>query len=371
METSGSAALYSARLRNKADYDIIRYDGLIKSPLINYYIATPYFDTEFNGKDTMNYNNKISRRKHRSFLSIFIFVFMTFFITLGSGCSQAENTTPAEPVIKEKFAPGKRPAIGKVISVQESVIIIHSDDPSGYKAEKELPLFEQDTVITKEKGRIEILLNDGSTLILASGTKLELTKSVYDSKIKTRSSLVNMIIGRARFIVTKLSNFSSSEFKVKTKTAVAGVRGSDFVVTAAPGVTEISALAKTSLEVTNTLWPDKITILADYEKTIVKQDALPSPVEKIPAGEIDKIQDEMGGAIGSNISQGSVIINKFSGSNISNIAIGKGSEANLGTIKIVGSDVKGVIVNEGTASDVTNVAIGDGATANTSSIIIK
>jgi hypothetical protein len=326
-------------------------------------------DTEFNGRKIMNYNNKITGRILGNFFSILVFVML--FITLGSGCSRAENTLPEELVIKDKFAPGTRSVIGKVLSVQESVIIIHSDDASGYKADKELPLFEQDTVITKEKGRIEILLNDGSTLILASGTKLELTKSVYDTKMKTRSSLINMIIGKARFLVTKLSNFNSSEFKVKTKTAVAGVRGSDFVVTAAPGVTEISALAKTSLEVTSTLWPDKITILADYEKTIVKQDALPTPVEKIPADEINQIQNELGGSIGSNISQGSVIINKFSGSNLTNVAIGKGSEANLGTIKITGSEIKGVIVNEGTASDVTNAAIGDGATANTSSIIIK
>jgi len=144
-----------------------------------------------------------------------------------------------------------------------------------------------------------------------------------------------MVIGKARFLVTKLSNFNSSEFKVKTNTAVAGVRGSD------------------------------------YEKTIVRQDALPSPAEKIPADEINQIQNEMRGSIVSDISQGSVIINKFSGSNLTNVAIGKGSQANLGAIKIQGSKIKGVIVNEGSASNVTNVAIGENATANTGSIIIK
>ncbi|MFO7666600.1 MAG: FecR family protein [Desulfobacterales bacterium] len=275
---------------------------------------------------------------------------------------------PDGPVIKDKFLPVKGVIIGKVLSVQENVIIIHSDKTSG-RAYKETPVYERDTVITQKNGRIEILLNDESKLILASETKLELTKSVYDPKMKIRSSLINMSIGKVRFLVTKLSNFNSSQFKVKTNTAVAGVRGSDFVVTAKPVVTEISTLAKTSLEVTNILWPDKITLLADYEKTIVKQDALPSPAEKIPADEINQIQNEMGGAIGSDIS--GVIINKFSGSNLTNVAIGKGSEANLGAIKIQGSKIKGVIVNEGSASNVTNVAIGENAAANTGSIIIK
>lgn len=315
----------------------------------------------------MNYINNITGRRHSSFF--WIFVFVTLFISLISGYSNAGTLMPDGLVIKDKFLPGKGLVIGKVLSVQERVIIIHSDNKSGYKAYKDIPVYERDTVITQKNGRIEILLNDESKLILASETRMELTKSVYDPKMKTRSSLINMAIGKARFLVTKLSNFNSSLFKVKTNTAVAGVRGSDFVVTAKPVITEISALAKTSLEVTNILWPDKITLLADYEKTIVKQDALPSPVEKIPADEIDRIQNEMGGAIGSDIS--GVVINKFSGSNVTNVAIGKGSEANLGTIKIKGSKIKGVIVNEGSASNVTNVAIGENATANTSSIIIK
>ena len=317
----------------------------------------------------MNFNNNITGRINCNFFVVL--VFLTLFIALASGYSHAGTLMPEGLIIKDKFLPGKGLPIGKILSVQESVIIIHSNDASGYRANKELPVFERDTIITQKNGRIEILLNDESRLILASGTKLELTKSVYNPKIKTRSSLINMILGKARFVVTKLSNFNSSEFKVKTKTAVAGVRGSDFVIIAKPGVTEISALAKTSLEVTNILWPDKITVLSDYEKTIVRQDSLPSTVEKIPADEINKIQNELGGSIGSDISQGSAIINKFSGSNLTNVAIGKGSEANLGTINIQGSKIQGVIVNEGKASNVTNVAIGEDAAANTSSIIIK
>jgi len=317
----------------------------------------------------MNFNNKIIGRIHSNYF--WIIVFVTLFIYLISGYSHAGTLMPEGLVIKDKFLPGKGLIIGKVLSVQGSVIIIHSDNTSGYRAYKELPVYERDIVITQINGRIEILLNDESKLILASETKLELTKSVYDPKMKIRSSLINMAVGKARFLVTKLSNFNSSQFKVKTNTAVAGVRGSDFVVTAKPAVTEISALAKTSLEVANTLWPDRIILLADYEKSIVKQNSLPSPAEKIPADEINQIQNELGGSIGSDISQGSVIINKFSGSNLTNVAIGKGSEANLGAIKIKGSKIKGVIVNEGSASNVTNVAIGENATANTSSIIIK
>ena len=83
----------------------------------------------------MNYINKITGRRHSSIF--WIFVFVTLFISLISGYSNAGTLMPDGLVIKDKFLPGKGLVIGKVLSVQESVIIIHSDNKSGYKANKE------------------------------------------------------------------------------------------------------------------------------------------------------------------------------------------------------------------------------------------
>lgn len=285
--------------------------------------------------------------------------------------SHAETLMPKGLVIKDKFVPGKGTSIGKVYLVQANVIIIHSDKKYGYRAKKDLPLFEGDTIISQDNGRIEAVLNDGSTIILVSQTGIELTESVYDQAKGIRSSLVNMALGKVRFLVTKLVDFKRSEFKVKTETAIAGVRGSDFIVRTSPGFTEISALAKTSLEVTSVLSPDKPTILSDYEKTFVEKGALPSPVVKIPAEEINRIQNEFPASPGSKLSEGSVIISKFSGKNVTNIAIGKGSEANLGTVKIKGSNIKGAVINDTTATNASNIAAGTNTKANTGSVVIE
>jgi hypothetical protein len=278
---------------------------------------------------------------------------------------------PEGIVIKDKFLPGKGPSIGKVYSVQAEVIIIHSDKKYGYRAKKDLPLFEGDTIITRDKGRLEAILNDGSAIILVPRTDIELSGSIYDQAKGIRSSLINMTIGKARFLVTKLADFKRSDFKVKTETAIAGVRGSDFIVKTSPGFTEIAALAKTSLEVASALSPDKLTILSDYEKTFVEKGALPSPVVKIPADEINRIENEFPASPGSKLSEGSVIINRFSGSNITNIAIGKGSEANIGTVKVKGSTIKGAIINDSTAKNASNIAIGTNTKANTGSVVVE
>lgn len=299
--------------------------------------------------------------------ALLVLCFPFFFPVL----SHAGALLPQGIVIKDKYVHGKGPSIGKVYSVQAEVIILHSDKKYGYRAKKDLPLFEGDSIITRDKGRLEAVLNDGSTIILVPRTDIELSGSIYDQAKGIRSSLINMTIGKARFLVTKLADFKRSDFKVKTETAIAGVRGSDFIVKTSPGFTEIAALAKTSLEVASALSPDKLTILSDYEKTFVEKGALPSPVVKIPADEINRIENEFPASPGSKLSEGSVIINRFSGSNVTNIAIGKGSEANIGAVKVKGSTIKGAIINDSTAKNASNIAVGTNTKANTGSVVVE
>ncbi|MFH2045350.1 MAG: FecR family protein [Pseudomonadota bacterium] len=301
-----------------------------------------------------------------------------FIIALSILCSvfcpeflYAENIPAKKIIIKDKFTPAPGPTIGKILYVKPNVIIIHSDKRCGYKAKKNLPLFSGDRLITQDTGRIEIGLNDGSTLILSPKTDMELSENVYDHQKKIRSSLINMYLGKARFLVTKLVKFRLSAFKVRTPTAIAGVRGSDFVITASPISTEIAALAKTSLEVASTKSPYNITFLSDFKKVSVGKDALPSSVEKISAEEIDLILKEFQPSPGSNISEGSAIINSLSEKGLTNIAIGKGSEANLGNVKIKGSNIKGAIINNASGSNMTNIAIGKDSKANLGSVTVE
>lgn len=313
--------------------------------------------------------NKFSKAVISSFL--IILALSVLYNAFCPGFLHAGSMLPPGLIIKDKFAPGPGPSIGKVLFIKADVIIIHSDKKFGYRAEKNLPLFEGDSLNTQEMGRIEAGLNDGSTLILSPKTSMELSGSVYDSVKKIRSSFINMYLGKARFLVTKLANFRPSAFKVRTATAIAGVRGSDFVITASPVSTEIAALAQTSLEVASIKSPDKITLLSDFERTFVEKDALPSSVEKIPAEEIDRIWNEFQPSPGSKISEGSAIINKLSGKSLTNIAIGKGSEANLGTVKIIGSNIKGAVINDASGSNMANIAAGTNSKANLGSVTVE
>lgn len=90
-------------------------------------------------------------------------------------------------------------------------------------AAAQTPLFWQDVVQTDRGGRARIALDDGSILNVGSESSLAITKHDANSQ----QTELDLAYGRVRANVVKLSR-PGAEFKVKTRTAVAGVVGTDF-----------------------------------------------------------------------------------------------------------------------------------------------
>ena len=142
---------------------------------------------------------------------------------------------PAGVKIAKDFKPGKGKPIGTVKVIKGVVLTIHRDEKTAYILKKGNKLYTYDTLISEEQSKAQAKLNDGSFITMGPYTKLVFDKSVFDPSKPARNSLLSLLFGKARFIVTKLANFRDSRFKVKTPTAVAGVRGSDFALCVAPG----------------------------------------------------------------------------------------------------------------------------------------
>ncbi len=216
-------------------------------------------------------------------------------IGMGGGMCEihAASLLPDVSAIKDEFSPGLGQAVGKVALVQGDVVIVHRNMEENYRAKDGLPLFEEDTVLTGEKSRIRLEMNDSSVLTLSSGTKLVISRSIYNPEEGNRSSFLNFVTGKARFLVKKMLNFKWSEFKVKTKTAIVGVRGSDFIIAATETRTEVTALENTELEVISLIGPDEEPAkAAEFEKIIVDAGMLPSQAEQLFTEEIERMRQE-------------------------------------------------------------------------------
>jgi hypothetical protein len=205
--------------------------------------------------------------KRRSVYTLYaILIFLFGGDALGAD-DQSSDLLPAGLVMEEVFKPGPGSPVGKIETVEGQVIIIHAGVLSGYLAEKDLPLFTGDTIVALESGRISFKLNDGSTLALASETKLVMNRNVFDQAKKSRVSFLSMSLGKARFLVNKIAGLKRSEFKV-------------FITSVTEDSTEITALSKTLVEVRRLAFPEKrpVIITSDeycpkcgYARVIVKE----------------------------------------------------------------------------------------------------
>lgn len=215
---------------------------------------------------------------------------MVWVLLFSAGASWG-GLLPEGVVMQETFQPGHGYAVGAVQLVQGEVVIVHEGELHGYWAQSDFPLFKGDMIVTLEKGRIRFKLNDESLITLASNTKLEITQSVYEPQNKVRSSLINMVLGKARFWASKLLDFRRSQFKVKSLTAVIGVRGSEWVEEVSLTATRITTGPDTTLEVVPAAAPEALpTVLEDFQATTIEEGRLPSEVESIAPEVYEQLQ---------------------------------------------------------------------------------
>lgn len=89
-----------------------------------------------------------------------------------------------------------------------------------------------DRLVTGKKARIKILFSDDSLLTVGGKTELIITEHLFDAKAAKRQTIIELIKGKLRALVQKDVAGISGTFEVHTKNAVAGVRGTEFVIAA-------------------------------------------------------------------------------------------------------------------------------------------
>lgn len=221
--------------------------------------------------------------------------------------AHAQGGIPEELRIADEFEAGIGAAVGKARLVQGRVVATHAEDGGvGFLLSASDPVFQGDTIFTGEDGKVNIELNDGSRITLATRTRMAIDKSVFNpDRLKTRMSFVRVIVGKVRFLVEKISGMVSSEFKVKTSTAIIGVRGSDFVVEATDDRTRVTAFENTRIEVIGLveLCPGAgggmsedcgvtPTLVEDFEQALVRLGDFPRMMGELPVEQIEIIRND-------------------------------------------------------------------------------
>ncbi len=164
---------------------------------------------------------------------------------LGSETRPAQPLLPAEISVEAEFVPGAGVPIGKVQFREGDPIVIHQGESVAYPLKKDSVIYIDDTIITEQGARINLIMDDKSVLAIAPYSKLIIDESVYDPDTETRSSTLRLLFGRIRSIVAKIGG--KPNYWIQTPTAVAGVRGSDFGVATTEQRSAVVTTEKTTI----------------------------------------------------------------------------------------------------------------------------
>lgn len=120
--------------------------------------------------------------------------------------------------------------VGTFTFIKGNVDVLRKGETKTIPAVKGDTVYEKDIVRSKSNSRAHILLSDGSKLNIAQKSRIEIKTFEYKPKEKKKRSFFRVFRGKLRAIVSKLFESAGSSFEVETPTAVAAVRGTDFIL---------------------------------------------------------------------------------------------------------------------------------------------
>lgn len=106
-------------------------------------------------------------------------------------------------------------------------VYIQSADTTQVEAKVNSKIFEGQMVVTEADSRAKIVMSDRNIINILPSTKLKIEK--YKTSAREKSVSLNLIEGRVRTNVEQDYDNKNNKFEVRTSTAVAGVRGTQFI----------------------------------------------------------------------------------------------------------------------------------------------
>ena len=129
---------------------------------------------------------------------------------------------------------------GKITSVEGKVAVFRKGKTRGILAKVGTQVFPGDRIKTSKNSKAQLMLRDNSKIIISAKSNMKVGKFTLDRKKEKRSAFLSILSGKIRIVAQKMYKLTASgkrklwrnaSFKIKTPTAVVGVKGTDFVIT--------------------------------------------------------------------------------------------------------------------------------------------
>ena len=132
-------------------------------------------------------------------------------------------------------SPAAEVIIGSVLAVRGEVS--RGDGAKQSPLEAKAPVYLGDTIVSGA-GKAKIGLNDGTVISVGENTRLRL--SMYQSVSNSFTTRLNVVAGALRLLVARIS--TGGHFEIETETAIAAVRGTDWLMDVAADMTAVAII---------------------------------------------------------------------------------------------------------------------------------
>jgi len=185
--------------------------------------------------------------------------------------------------------------IGSVTKKEGTTDVLRSGALPAEKLEVGMDIFKGDIVRTKRKSKLQITFFDGNIAVIGERSRVDITG--YSFQAGNNTQVIKLTRGKVRAIVNrnkpvKVSAKGKKKFEVHTMNAVAGVRGTDFVVLYDKGVTGI-VTTEGLLYVYNRFVPEDVKDIPAGSARIIKLKKKPGNLEKLQEGQLKQIINDL------------------------------------------------------------------------------
>ena len=132
--------------------------------------------------------------------------------------------------IKDWFIPSSFKKAGVIHALRGHVVVIHKATGQAYFGKEGDYIYENDSINTLTESRCRIKLKNDDIATMASNSEFSVDTYRADKKKRSKTSIFGMLKGKVKFYALRLFRYRKANIRVKTPTAIVGVRGTSFGV---------------------------------------------------------------------------------------------------------------------------------------------
>ena len=192
----------------------------------------------------LNWGNKLKEAGMKRYMSLVLLASTFLFFGLQTTFSQATaaadrgKAAPREALpedledldVKDRYIDSDAQHAGIIQTVIGHVVVLHEDSGQAFFAAAGDAVFKHDAIFTLQDSRSRIKFTSEDVITMGENTRLGLEEYIDNRLKKKKTSIFNILRGKAMFYAVRLFKYKTTSIVVKTPTAVLGVRGTKFGV---------------------------------------------------------------------------------------------------------------------------------------------